>query len=97
MMSVYDNEGKRHQLGFRLTTHQQDKVNHICGLFHISHQRLFSDMIDYFFMEYLDIQSGRISISHAIKTSMLDLMDDYIKLKEVKGLKPAPYVRVVRG
>jgi len=93
-MSIYDNESKRHLVGIRLTNHQQQKLKHICELFGISYQRLLTDMLDGFYVEMLDVQSGRINIRDAIKISMLSLIDDYIRLKEIKGLVPKPYTRI---
>jgi hypothetical protein len=93
-MGVYDNEPKiRHQKSVRLTTHQEQKLNHICGLFGIGYQRFFSDTIDYFYMEYLDVASGRVNISTALQISTQKLLDDYIRLKEIKGLTPSAYIR----
>jgi len=92
-MGIYDNEGIRHQKSVRLTTHQEQKLNHLCQVFGIGYQRFFSDCIDFFSMQLYDVISGRISISQALKTSMLELVDDYIKLKEVKGLVPKTYIQ----
>jgi len=92
---IYDN-GRRKQKSVRLTPHQLQKLYHICDLFGISYQRFLSDTIDYFYMTYLDVQSGRVSISQALKTSMLELLDDYIKLRQIKGLVPKPYHRYAR-
>lgn len=89
-MSIYD-EGKRKNTVIRLTKHQSDKLKHVCSLFAISQQRLFTDMLDIFYMEYLDVMSGRVNINTAIKTSMISLLDDYVRLKEIKGLKPPSY------
>jgi len=79
---------KRHLQGIRLTAYQEDKVKNICATFGITRQRLFCDLLDSFYAETIDIMSGRISIGTAIKTSALGLLDDYIKLREVKGLLP---------
>ena len=89
-MSIYA-DGKRQQKSVRLTPHQVSKLNHICALFGIGYQRFLCDSIDYFYMEYLDVSSGRISINTAMQTSMIKLMDDYIRLKEIKRIAPIQY------
>ena len=93
-MSIYDNTNDhRKQKSVRLTDFQRQKLNHICGLFGITYQRFFCDAIDYFSMHTYDVQSGRVNISTALKESMLQLLDDYVKLKQSKGLIPTPYYR----
>ena len=92
-MGIYDNVGvKRKHKSVRLTPHQEEKLTHIIELFGISEQRFWTDCLDFFYMEMLDVQSGRVNISTAVKTSMLNLIDDYIKLREIKGLTKRPFV-----
>ena len=92
-MSIYDNEGKRINKTIRLTPHLNGKLKRITELFGITEQSFFRDCVDYFFMEYLEVMSGRISYRSAVKDSTRKLFEDFIKLKEVKGLSPVPYSR----
>lgn len=89
-MSLYD-DSKRKQKSVRLTSYQQQKLDHLCGLFGVSTQRFLSDAIDYAYLDYLEIVTGRVSLNQAIQNSMQKLMDDYIRLKKIKGLVPASH------
>jgi len=94
MMGIYDNIGtKRKKTAIRLTRFQEAKLQHICELFGVTYQRFFSDCIDYFYMDILEVQAGRISLNKAEKDSTKNLYDEYVDLKKLKGLKPAPYLR----
>lgn len=93
-MSIYDNVGeKRVKSGVYLTKHQKDKLQHIEELFGITAQRFWSDALDFFYCHYLDITSGRVSLSTSLKQATMELLDDYIKLKDIKGLKRPTYER----
>jgi len=95
-MSLYETEHRK-QKSVRLTLYQQQKLTHICELFGISYQRLFADFVDFFYMDMLEVQSGRVSISHELKRCTLELMDDYLKLKQAKGIIPVPFVPTNRS
>ena len=90
-MTIYDNDGKRKLLGVRLTLFQLSKLKHICELFGFTQNIMIGLMIDGFYMEYLEIISGRIDSIKATQQSMLKLIDELIKLRELKGLTPPPY------
>lgn len=83
-MGLYDT-GKRKLVGIRLTQYQQDKLNRVCSTFGISHQRLFSDFVDYFAVQYLNVVSGTESINSATKESAQRLFDDMVDLKGLRG------------
>lgn len=90
--SIYDGE-KRKQKSVRLTEFQRRKLDHFCQLFGVGYQRVFSDMIDILYMDILEVQAGRINLTTAIHDSMQKLLDEYVQLRERKGLVPPTYVR----
>jgi len=97
-MGIYDNEGKRHRTVVSLTPFQQQKLNHICDLFGLTYQRFFTDCVDRFYCEMLEVQSGRINETKAMQDSMLALVDELVKLRTIKGLVPStPYHRHTRS
>jgi len=93
-MSIYDNvEGKKINKTLRLTPHLASKLKHITELFGVTEQSFLRDCIDYFYCEYLSIMSGQVSYRQAVNLSMQKLIEDFIKLKDIKGLRTPPYVR----
>ena len=91
-MGIYQNVGAQlKRKSVRLSPFQADKLKHIEELFNRTDQQFFSDAVDYFYMNYLEVQTGRISYSQAMKQGMLEMLDDYIKLAEIKGLERKPY------
>ena len=96
-MGLYDSEGKRLRKSVNLTPFQQQKLNHICQLFGLTHQRFFTDSIEFFYCQMIEVQSGRITFHHAMKESMLSLLDEIIKLREMKGLVPKTTPHLLRS
>jgi hypothetical protein len=86
-MGFYDT-GKRKSIGIRLTGYQQDKLNNICMAFGISHQRLFTDLLDSLYADYINVVTGTASITQTTKDSAEKLLDNYVDLDKLKGLVP---------
>jgi hypothetical protein len=88
MASIYENGGKRIRVSVNLTPFQRDKLEKVCDLFGVSYQRFLADCVDYYFMEYLEVATGRVDLNHSIQNAMEKLLDDMVKLRTSKGLVP---------
>jgi hypothetical protein len=92
-MSIYDNEVKRKLIGIRLTNFQQERLEKICKTFGISHQRLLTDLLDNFCVDYWQTLNSRETINETTKHSAQKLFDDYVGLDKLKGVTPNPCPR----
>ena len=96
-MGLYENDGKRIAKKVRVTKHQEQKLKHIHELFSITEQRFFTDCIDYFYMEYLEVMSGKINMTTACKTTARKMLDDYTEKNQIAGITSTPYTREHNG
>lgn len=84
-MGFYDIETRRKLVGIRLTQFQRERLERICSQFGVSHQRLMSDLLDCFCVDYWQAVSGTQTINGAVKESAQKLFDDYINLQQLNG------------
>ena len=90
-MGFYDTESKRKLVGIRLTPFQQERLGAICRTFGISSQRLFTDLLDSFYVSYWQTLRGTQSVRESVKDSAQKCLDDMVQLKDIKGEVQSQY------
>jgi hypothetical protein len=94
-MGFYDGvKGQVHRHTVYNNDFQEHKLNNILNLYNKSRVDIWQDFIDVVFANHLEILGGRITYKDTLEMSCRKLIDDYIKLKEVKGLVPKTFVRI---